>query len=172
MADARTVLRQLELFEDVSALVGFRRQSLEGSGDAHRSEERNTSTQGAGRPLERAVEDAVSLVVKRLTQKVQTDGMIKLTILREADYAAMREACGRCSKMLHSQPGEINPQLPSPENIECEFEALENGFWKSGCGRMLSMQGPDEHGGIDAEHRQRANQNRTRTGIPLSSTGR
>lgn len=74
---------------------------------------------------ERAVEDAVSPVMKRLSQKVQTDGLVKLTVLREQDCTTMREAYGRCSKLLHSQPGEINPQLPSPDGIEREIAALE-----------------------------------------------
>lgn len=74
---------------------------------------------------ERAVEDAVSPVMKRLSQKVQTDGLVKLTVLQEQDCMNMREAYGRCSKLLHSQPGEINPQLPSPDDIEQEIATLE-----------------------------------------------
>lgn len=37
----------------------------------------------------------------------------------------MREAFGRCSALLHSQPGEINPRLPAPSVIEVEIDALE-----------------------------------------------
>ena len=74
---------------------------------------------------ERAVEDVVSPVIKRLSQKVQTNGLIQLTVLTEKDCATMREAYGRCSQLLHSQPGEINPRLPSPANIETEIAALE-----------------------------------------------
>jgi hypothetical protein len=36
----------------------------------------------------------------------------------------MRDAFGRCSALLHSQPGEINPRLPAPSAIESEIEAL------------------------------------------------
>lgn len=74
---------------------------------------------------ERAVEDAVSPVIKRLSQKVQTDGLIRLTILEAQDCTVMREAYGRCSKLIHSQPGELNPRLPTPEHIEAEISALE-----------------------------------------------
>lgn len=74
---------------------------------------------------ERAVEDAVSPVIKRLSQKVQTDGLIRLTILEERDCVVMRDAYGRCSKLIHSQPGELNPQLPTPDDIEKEIAALE-----------------------------------------------
>jgi len=74
---------------------------------------------------ERAVEGVVSPVIKRLSQKVQTTGLVKLTVLREEDCTTMREAYSRCSNLLHSQPGEINPQLPAPDDIKCEIAALE-----------------------------------------------
>ena len=74
---------------------------------------------------ERAVEEAISPVIKRLSQKVNTDGLIKLTVLTDRDCTAMRDAYGRCSKLLHSQPSEINPRLPSPSEIEAEILVLE-----------------------------------------------
>lgn len=37
----------------------------------------------------------------------------------------MRDAYGRCSQFLHSQPGELNPRLPNPQDIEKEITALE-----------------------------------------------
>lgn len=74
---------------------------------------------------ERAVEDAVSPVIKRMAKKVQTDGLIRLTVLHEKDCLDMREAYGRCSQLLHSQPGELNPRLPTPTDIETEITALE-----------------------------------------------
>jgi len=75
---------------------------------------------------ERAVEDVVSPVIKRLAKKVQTDGLIRLTVLQEQDCHDMRDAYGRCSQLLHSQPGELNPRLPSPDQIENEIAALES----------------------------------------------
>lgn len=74
---------------------------------------------------ERAVEDVVGPVIRRLSRKVDTTGLIKLTVLTDADCTAMREAFGRCSALLHSQPGEINPRLPAPSVIETEIDALE-----------------------------------------------
>lgn len=74
---------------------------------------------------ERAVEDAVSPVIRRLATKVQTGGLVRLTVLEEKDCNVMRDAYGRCSQLLHSQPGEINPRLPSPEDIEYELSQLE-----------------------------------------------
>lgn len=74
---------------------------------------------------ERAVEEIVGPVIRRLSRKVDTTGLIKLTVLTDADCTAMREAFGRCSALLHSQPGEINPRLPVPSAIEAEIEVLE-----------------------------------------------
>jgi hypothetical protein len=73
---------------------------------------------------ERAVEEVVGPVIRRLSRKVDTTGLIKLSIITAADCAAMREAFGRCSALLHSQPGEINPRLPAPWVIESEIDAL------------------------------------------------
>lgn len=74
---------------------------------------------------ERAVEEVVGPVIRRLSRKVDTTGLIKLTVLTDADCTAMRDAFGRCSALLHSQPGEINPQLPAPSAIEAEIDMLE-----------------------------------------------
>jgi ABC-type proline/glycine betaine transport system ATPase subunit len=74
---------------------------------------------------ERAVENAVSPVIKRLARKVNTDGLIQLTIFQEQDCHVMRDSYGRCSQWLHSQPGEFNPSLPTPSDIEKEITALE-----------------------------------------------
>jgi AAA domain len=73
---------------------------------------------------ERAVEEVIGPVIRRLSRKVDTAGLIKLTIITEADCATMREAFGRCSALLHSQPGEINPGVPAPSVIEAEIDAL------------------------------------------------
>jgi hypothetical protein len=74
---------------------------------------------------ERAVEEAVGPVIRRLSRKVDTTGLIKLTVLTDGDCTAMRLAFGRCSALLHSQPGELNPRLPEPTAIEAEIDALE-----------------------------------------------
>jgi len=74
---------------------------------------------------ERAVEEVVGPVIRRLSRKVDTTGLIKLTVLTDSDCTAMREAFGRCSALLHSQPGEINPRIPAPSVIHTEIETLE-----------------------------------------------
>lgn len=75
---------------------------------------------------ERAVEEAVGPVLRRLSRKVDTTGLIRLTVITSDDCTIMREAFGRCSALLHSQPGEINPRLPAPSAIEAEIDALHN----------------------------------------------
>ena len=50
---------------------------------------------------ERAVEEVVGPVIRRLSRKVDTSGLVKLTVLTDADCTAMREAFGRCSALLH-----------------------------------------------------------------------
>ncbi|MBB4373740.1 hypothetical protein GGD63_006568 [Bradyrhizobium sp. cir1] len=47
------------------------------------------------------------------------------TVLTDTDCSIMREAFGRCSALLHSQPGEINPRLAAPSAIKAELDALE-----------------------------------------------
>lgn len=74
---------------------------------------------------ERAVEDFVGPVIRRLARKVDTTGLVKLTVLTGADCDAVRDAFKRCSELLHSQPGELNPRLPDPTVIEGEIHALE-----------------------------------------------
>ena len=57
---------------------------------------------------ERAIDEVVGSVIRHLSRKVDTPGLIKLTVLTDADCTAIREAFRRCSALLHSQPGEIN----------------------------------------------------------------
>lgn len=76
---------------------------------------------------ERAVEEAVGPVLRRLSRKVDTTGLIKLTVLTEVDCKTMRDAFARCSALLHSQPGEINPALPAPAAVKAEIDGL--GAW-------------------------------------------
>jgi hypothetical protein len=89
---------------------------------------------------ERAVEEVVGPVLRRLSRKVDTTGLIRLTVLTDSDCNTMREAFGRCSALLHSQPGEINPPLPAPSVIETEIEmlAVDRRHPKpSGAGRVM-----------------------------------
>lgn len=77
---------------------------------------------------ERAVEAVVAPVIKRLSRKVDTSGLLSLTVLKEEDCNEMRDAFARCSDLIHSQPGDINPRLPTPTNIENEIQCLDNWF--------------------------------------------
>jgi hypothetical protein len=75
---------------------------------------------------ERAVEEAVAPVLKRLSNKVNTPGLVKLTALTFEDCEIMRAAYNRCSKLLHSSAEELNPPLPEPAIIQAEIAALRD----------------------------------------------
>lgn len=72
-----------------------------------------------------AVEQAVSSVIRRLSNKVDTKNLVKLTVITAADCEAMRDGYGRCSEMLHSEAADRNRPLPKPEAIQHEIKALE-----------------------------------------------
>ena len=73
---------------------------------------------------ERAVEDAVGSVVKRLSNKVETKGLAKVTAVTLDDCREMRQAYGRCSTLLHSSADELNRPLPKPDAVQNEITAL------------------------------------------------
>src|SRR5208283_600848 len=73
---------------------------------------------------ERAVEEALAPVIKRLANKVDTKGLPKITVLDMTDCQTMRDAVGRCSELLHSEAEALNTPLPPPQRIETEIAAL------------------------------------------------
>jgi energy-coupling factor transporter ATP-binding protein EcfA2 len=73
---------------------------------------------------ERAVEEAVAPVIKRLANKVATPGLAKVTAITLDDCKAMRAAFGRCSPKLHSGAESLNPRLPAPDAIQAEIDTL------------------------------------------------
>jgi energy-coupling factor transporter ATP-binding protein EcfA2 len=74
---------------------------------------------------ERAVEDAVSPVLRRLSNKVQTPGLVKLTAITVKDCEEVRDAFGRCSALLHSEARGLNTPLPSPDKVQAEITTLK-----------------------------------------------
>jgi hypothetical protein len=72
-----------------------------------------------------AVEDAVAHVIRRLSHRVKTEGLVKLTAVTTQDCVAMRDAFGRCSELLHSAAIELNRPLPRPERLAQEIGGLE-----------------------------------------------
>ena len=75
---------------------------------------------------ERAVEEAVGPVFRRLSNKVETRGLVKLTAISTVDCSKMRESYGRCSTWLHSSPDALNVQSPSPDEVQEEIHNLRN----------------------------------------------
>ena len=74
---------------------------------------------------ERAVEEAVGPVIKRLSNKVETKGLAKVTTLTMDDCTEMRRAYGRCSTLLHSSADTLNQPPPKPEAVQNEITALQ-----------------------------------------------
>jgi energy-coupling factor transporter ATP-binding protein EcfA2 len=74
---------------------------------------------------ERAVEDAVAPVLRRLSNKVLTPGLVKLTAITVKDCEEVRDAFGRCSALLHSEARGLNNPLPSPDIVQAEITALK-----------------------------------------------
>ena len=77
---------------------------------------------------ERAVEEVLSPVFKRLSNKVNTPGLAKLTAIEMEDCEKMRKAYARCSALLHSQAEALNSPLPAPDKIKAEIVALKDWF--------------------------------------------
>jgi AAA domain len=75
---------------------------------------------------ERAVEEILSPVLKRFSNKVETKGLQSLTVLTAEDCKRMRDAYGRCSMLLHSEAGALNTSLPKPDRVRAEIAALQN----------------------------------------------
>lgn len=73
---------------------------------------------------ERAVEEFIGPVFKRLSTKVESRNLRKLTVLGISDCDAMREGYGTCSDLLHSVGESLNPKLPSPDDILAEIAKL------------------------------------------------
>jgi AAA domain-containing protein len=73
---------------------------------------------------ERAVEDTVGPVLRRLSNKVSTEGLVKLTSITVKDCEEVRDAFGRCSALLHSEARGLNTPLPTPDMVQAEITAL------------------------------------------------
>jgi energy-coupling factor transporter ATP-binding protein EcfA2 len=73
---------------------------------------------------ERAVEEFIGPVLKRLAHKVDTSKLARLTVLDVKDCDVMREGYGRCSELLHSVGESLNPKLPTPDELNAEIAAL------------------------------------------------
>jgi hypothetical protein len=74
---------------------------------------------------ERAVEDAVAPVLRRLSNKVQTPGLVKLTAITLKDCEEVHDAFGRCSALLHSDARGLNIPLLPPDKVQAEINSLK-----------------------------------------------
>ena len=77
---------------------------------------------------ERAAEEVVAPVTRRLSSKVNTKGLAKLTVLTMEHCTPISQAYGRFSKSLHSSPVALNPAFLKPEDVQKEITVLRNWF--------------------------------------------
>jgi hypothetical protein len=77
---------------------------------------------------ERAVEEFIGPVFKRLSTKVDSKNLKKLTVLEVPDCDAMREGFQGCSEMLHSASESLNPKLPKPTELQAEIDKLSKWY--------------------------------------------
>ncbi len=77
---------------------------------------------------ERAVEDFIGPVFKRLSTKVDSKNLRKLTVLEITDCDSMRQGYGTCSELLHSVGESMNPKLPSPTELQSEIDKLRSWY--------------------------------------------
>lgn len=76
---------------------------------------------------EKAVENAVSPVLKRLQNKVNIKGLDKLTVITPEDCRLVREGYRRCSNLLHSHGDDLtNTPVANPGKIQNEIDAIQN----------------------------------------------
>ncbi len=75
---------------------------------------------------ETAIEDAVAPVLRTFSSKVDTKGFAKLSAITEADATTMRQHYGVCSELLHKASDALSPVAPTPDDIDREFDALQN----------------------------------------------
>ncbi len=66
---------------------------------------------------ERSVEEFIGPVLKRLSDKVESRNLAKLTVLDIPACDEMRAGYGTCSALLHTVGESMNPALPTPEFI-------------------------------------------------------
>lgn len=73
-----------------------------------------------------AVEEVVGHVIKRLSNEVKTDGLIKLSVITAKDHKLMREGYKSCSELMHSSSSNVNSPTLTPEELEVEIDKLGN----------------------------------------------
>lgn len=80
------------------------------------------------RTWERAVEEALSPVFKRMSEKVQTDGLTKVAAITQDDCKAMRRSYELSSSLLHSSPDAFGETVTKPDEIQQEIDNLRDWF--------------------------------------------
>lgn len=77
---------------------------------------------------ERAVEEFIGPVFKRLSTKVDSKNLRLLTVLEVPPLRRHARRIQTCSEMLHSAGESLNPKLPAPVELQAEIEKLRIWF--------------------------------------------
>ena len=104
-------------------LAAERRHHEQGDQDQWRNTVKGVATELRD-TWEIAVEEAVGHVTRRLSNKVDTAGLVKMTVITVPDCESMRDGFGRCSELLHSVSAVLNRPLPTPDQLTAEITAL------------------------------------------------
>ena len=77
---------------------------------------------------ELAVETVLSPVFRRFSYKVDTKGLIKMSVLTDDDCRIMRGSYGRISQWEHSEAPSMGSPLPTPVDVQQEITVLRNWY--------------------------------------------
>ncbi|MBL4763445.1 MAG: AAA family ATPase [Gammaproteobacteria bacterium] len=75
---------------------------------------------------EQAISDLLKPVIGRFSNSISTKGLIKITVITDDDVTAMRASYRKISDMLHNASEELNPEAPTPSQIESELTVLRD----------------------------------------------
>lgn len=77
---------------------------------------------------ELAVEDILSPAIKRFSNKLETRGIFRISVLEEDDCKHMRDSYKRCSELCHSSSHVKNQKILKPGDILQEIKDLEDWY--------------------------------------------
>ncbi len=77
---------------------------------------------------ELAIEKLLSPVFTRFSYKVDTRGLLKMSVFTDDDSKVMRESYGKISQWEHSEASTIGSPLPSPSDVQQEITVLRSWY--------------------------------------------
>lgn len=77
---------------------------------------------------ELAVEEILSPAIKRFSNKLETRGIFRISVLAEEDCKMMRQAYKRCAELCHADSAARNPKIPTPDFINYEIQLINKWY--------------------------------------------